>query len=65
MILTRRQTQVLVGISNGLCAKEIASKLGISEKTAWWHRNQIANRLGIGSDALLTRFAIRSGLIKP
>jgi DNA-binding NarL/FixJ family response regulator len=61
--LTPRQTAVLQLIAEGLTAKEIASRLGLSPRTAEFHRQCIMERLDLHSTAELTRFAIERGLI--
>jgi DNA-binding NarL/FixJ family response regulator len=60
--LTARQVEVLRLLSQGLCNKEIAAKLGRSVKTVEFHRGQILERLGMHSAVELTRFAIEHGL---
>ena len=50
-------------IAEGLTAKEIAFRLGLSPRTAEFHRQCIMERLDLHSTAELTRFAIESGLI--
>lgn len=61
--LTPRQVAVLQLIAEGLTAKEIAMKLGLSPRTAEFHRQCIMERLDLHSTAELTRFAIGEGLI--
>jgi DNA-binding NarL/FixJ family response regulator len=61
--LTPRQIAVLQLIADGLTAKEIAFRLGLSPRTAEFHRQCIMERLDLHSTAELTRFAIESGLI--
>jgi DNA-binding NarL/FixJ family response regulator len=63
--LTPRQISVLQLIAEGLTAKEIAFRLGLSPRTAEFHRQCIMERLDLHSTAELTRFAIESGLISP
>ena len=63
--LTARQQHVLVLICEGLTAKEMAYKLGLSAKTVEFHNAAIRDRLGIASTAGLVRYAIRLGLIAP
>jgi DNA-binding NarL/FixJ family response regulator len=63
LILTPRQISVLQLIAEGLTAKEIASRLGLSPRTAEFHRQCIMERLDLHSTAELTRFAIDQGLI--
>ncbi len=62
--LTPRQREVLQLIAEGLSNKEIARKLHISAKTVDTHRTQLMERLDIHDVAGLTRFAIRTGLVK-
>jgi DNA-binding NarL/FixJ family response regulator len=61
--LTPRQISVLQLIAEGLTAKEIASRLGLSPRTAEFHRQCIMERLNLHSTAELTRFAIGEGLV--
>jgi DNA-binding NarL/FixJ family response regulator len=56
--LTSRQRQVLQLIAEGHSAKEVAAVLGISPKTAEFHKTRIMDRLSIRSTAELTRYAI-------
>ena len=62
--LTRREVQVLVLIAEGKTTKEIARELGISFKTTASHRAHIMEKLAVHNTALLTRAAIRMGLIE-
>ncbi len=62
--LTPRQIDVLKLIAAGKSAKEIGSELDISAKTVEFHRNSIADELGVRSTAELTRYAFTSGLIE-
>lgn len=63
--LSRRQRQILQSVARGSSSKEIASELGLSEKTVSNHRAEIMRRLGIRDIAGLTRYALREGLIEP
>jgi len=60
--LTERQTEVLRLIARGKSAKEIANELGISVRTAEFHRAAIMNRLNLHSTAMMTRYALEQGL---
>lgn len=62
-LLTDRQIQVLRLVARGFSAKEIATDLNISVRTAEFHRGAIMQRLNMHSTALLTRHAIDLGLI--
>ncbi|MFZ1904929.1 MAG: response regulator transcription factor [Steroidobacteraceae bacterium] len=61
--LTQRQREVLQLVAEGHTTKEIATKLGISVKTAESYRGELMRALGIHDVATLTRYAIRTGLI--
>jgi DNA-binding NarL/FixJ family response regulator len=60
--LTGRQVEVLRLIAQGCSAKEIASSLNISVRTAEFHRAAIMDRLKLHSTALMTRYAVENGL---
>jgi DNA-binding NarL/FixJ family response regulator len=60
--LTERQIEVLRLISQGCSAKEIASRLNISVRTAEFHRAAIMDRLKLHSTAMITRYAMEHGL---
>lgn len=62
--LTRRERQVLQLVAEGLTTSESAIKLNISPRTVEIHRAHIYEKLGIHTQADLTRFAIQQGLIK-
>ncbi len=61
--LTPRQRQVLQLLAEGRSAKEIASSLSISARTVEFHKYQIMETLGLHTNAELTRFAVRNGLV--
>jgi DNA-binding NarL/FixJ family response regulator len=60
--LTERQKEVLRLIAQGCSAKEIASRLNISVRTAEFHRAAIMDRLKLHSTAMMTRYAVEHGL---
>jgi DNA-binding NarL/FixJ family response regulator len=60
--LTERQIEVLRLISQGCSAKDIASRLNISVRTAEFHRAAIMDRLKLHSTAMMTRYAVERGL---
>ena len=60
--LSPRQIEVLRLITEGLTSREIAARLGLSEKTVETHRSAVAQRLGIRDVAGLVRYAVRVGL---
>jgi DNA-binding NarL/FixJ family response regulator len=61
--LTDRQRQVLRLIAEGRSAKEIASNLNISVKTAQFHKSSIMEKLNLHTTAELTKYAIDHGII--
>ncbi len=61
--LSGRQREVLQLIAEGHSSKEIARILGISVKTANFHRYEVKKRLGVRSIAELAAYATRRGLI--
>lgn len=61
--LTPRQREVLQLIAEGKAAKEIATILKISTKTAEFHRGAIMDELGLRTTAELTRYAILTGIV--
>ena len=64
-LLTRREREIVTLIAESYAGKEIAEKLGISEKTVERHRGNILQKLGLRDRVALTRYAIRRGLIEP
>ncbi len=61
-VLTERQREVLRLIARGSSAKEIATALRISVRTAEFHRAAIMNRLNLHSTAMMTRYALQNSL---
>ncbi len=62
--LTSRQVEVLQLIAEGLGTKQIAAKLGLSQKTVGKHRQSLMKRLDVHEIAGLTRYAISRGLVQ-
>ena len=62
--LTPRQREVLSLLAEGRSAKEIASSLSISARTAEFHKYQMMETLGIHTNAELIHFAIKHGLVE-
>jgi DNA-binding NarL/FixJ family response regulator len=63
--LSGRERQVLQLVGEGKSTKDIATRLGISVKTAESHRARLMKKLDIHETASLVRYAIRNGLIQP
>jgi DNA-binding NarL/FixJ family response regulator len=62
-ILTPREHEVLLLVTQSHSSKEVAVKLGVSIKTAENHRTNLMRKLGIHDTAALVRFAIRHDLV--
>jgi DNA-binding NarL/FixJ family response regulator len=61
--LTRRESEVLQLLAQGLANKTIAERLGISEHTAKFHVNAILGKLGVQSRTEAIVQAARLGLV--
>jgi DNA-binding NarL/FixJ family response regulator len=61
--LTLRQREVLQLVAEGRTMKEAAAELRISARTAYAHKYQLMDLLGIHTSAELVQYAIRIGLI--
>ena len=61
--LTERELEVLRGVAQGERSKEIAVRLGISERTVKAHLASIYNRLGVDSRAAAIAVAAQKGLL--
>lgn len=64
-LLTTREREVLHLIAEGLSAKEVAVRLGISTKTVEAHRTSLMRKLSVRKATELVRYAVRHGLIEP
>jgi DNA-binding NarL/FixJ family response regulator len=63
--LTPREKEVIQLIAEGKSTKEVAQVLGVSVKTAEFHRSRLMEKLEIHETASLVRYAIRKGLVQP
>jgi DNA-binding NarL/FixJ family response regulator len=61
--LTARQRQVLHLVAEGRSAKEIASALRISRRTAEFHKSRLMDALGVQNMAELIQYALRAGVV--
>jgi NarL family two-component system response regulator YdfI len=61
--LTERERQVLEAVARGERSKEIAHRLGISERTVKAHLSSIYNKLGVDSRAAAIAVAAQRGLL--
>lgn len=62
-VLTAREVQTLAGLAAGYSNREIAVQYGVSTKTIDTHRGNVLEKLGLGCNADLTRYAIAFGLV--
>jgi DNA-binding NarL/FixJ family response regulator len=62
-VLTRRELQVLAVAAEGLSSRQIATRLGVRERTVTTHLGRIYGKLGVGSRVAAIRSAARSGLV--
>ena len=62
--LSRRESEVLMLIAEGLGNKEIAGRLFVSVRTIETHRERIIRKLDIHTVAGLTRYALTKGIVK-
>jgi two-component system response regulator FixJ len=60
--LTSRELEILRHVVAGQTNKQIATDLGISERTVKFHRTAITTKLQVHSAAELTRLALAAGL---
>lgn len=58
-----RELEVGIGIARGERSNVIAKRLAVSDKTVHTHKNRLMKKLGIQSDAELTRILMRHGLL--
>ena len=61
--LTSREREVLHLAAEGRTNHEIATRLGISSRTAETHRSNLMHKLDLHTQADLIRFALRRGII--
>jgi DNA-binding NarL/FixJ family response regulator len=61
--LTDREREVLTVAAEGLTAREIATRLGVRERTITTHLARIYGKLGVTSRLAALRVAARSGLV--
>jgi DNA-binding NarL/FixJ family response regulator len=62
-MLSNRELQVLRHVALGKALKEIAAELSLSEKTIGTYRTRISQKLGLGTNVELARYAIRHHLV--
>ena len=63
--LTRRESEVLDGISHGLPTRQIAEKLFVGEETVRSHLKSLYQKLGVSDRSAAVAHAFRSGILSP
>ena len=61
--LSQREFQVMRLIAGGKTIKEIAAELSLSEKTVGTYRTRISEKLGLGTNVEITRYAMQHRLV--
>ena len=62
--LTKREIEVLKAIAAGLLNKEIATNLGISERTVKNHISNIFKKIDVADRTQAAVFAIKNNIVK-
>ncbi len=63
-LLSNREFQVLCLIARGRTLKEIGVELALSEKTIGTYRARISQKMNLGTNVELTRYAVQRGLVE-
>ena len=64
-LLTPRESEVFALVVTGMLNKQIASQLGVGEKTVKVHRARVMEKMQAGSVAALVRLADAAGITAP
>jgi len=65
VMLTDREQQVLLSVTQGLANRGIARSLGIAEKTVKNHLAAIFAKLGVSDRTQAALYAVQAGLLEP
>lgn len=61
--LSKRESEILVGVSNGLSSAQIAKKMHLSPRTVEWYIAQAAKKLGAKNRIQTVVLALQQGVI--
>ena len=61
---SEQEQRIIECCHEGLPAKQIAVRLGITAKTVEWHKAKIFQKLGINSTKEMVQYALKNGIIK-
>ena len=64
MSLSNREIEILRHVARGETSKEIATRLGIRERTVNWHLGRVFVKLGAGSRAEAVALAMEQGIVR-
>ncbi len=62
--LSSRELQVLRMVALGKTIKEVAAELSLSEKTIGTYRSRISQKMGLGTNVELARYALKHRLVE-
>lgn len=62
-VLSERELQIVIMVTQGVKVQDIAAKLHLSSKTVNSYRYRIFDKLGVKSDVDLTHLALRYGIL--
>lgn len=62
--LTAREREVLALVGEGLSAREMAERLGVSPRTIEAHRSRLMTKLSVHRSSMLVRIALEEGLVQ-
>jgi two-component system invasion response regulator UvrY len=63
-LLSQREMQVMMMVTQGQSIQEISERLRLSPKTVSTYRYRLFEKLGVGNDVELTRLALRHGFVE-
>jgi two-component system invasion response regulator UvrY len=63
-LLSQREMQVMMMVTQGQSIQEISERLRLSPKTVSTYRYRLFEKLGVGNDVELTRLAMRHGFVE-
>jgi DNA-binding NarL/FixJ family response regulator len=63
--LTRRELDVVLLIAEGATNRQIATRLGVTERTARTHVSNILTKLGLASRTQAAMWAVHHGVVQP
>lgn len=62
--LSQKEYSIFLRIAKGVTLKEIAAQMDISPKTVTTYRSRVLEKLGLDSNAAITKYALSQGLIE-